>query len=111
MQAVIQRRAINTPSIRLALMALSLAAVIVVLSLQLDASRLPANASTAVAAGSVTKNGQVWPSDIMDSHESVQSLAALAKSKDAKAKPLLKPSVPSESELALLGSPLLDQSR
>ena len=110
MQAVVQHRVIYLPSLRVALSALLLTAVIVALglsvlgtgvttsqhdvqavpspALQPDSSRILAKANRSVAADDTTKNGQLWPSDIMDSHESVPSLAGLTKTPGSTAKPL-----------------------
>ncbi len=47
-------------------------------------SVLPEVASPAADAVNATTNTPMWASEIMDSHESVQSLAALAKTKHAR---------------------------
>ena len=110
MHAFVQHHVTQLPSLRLLLAVLLLTAVVAVLGLsapdtrratlpndaqavpttrlQSDSSRLPAKASESVATHSKTKNVQLWASDIMDSHESVPSLAALAKTPSANAKPL-----------------------
>ena len=110
MHAVAQHHFTHLPSLRGALSALLLTAIVVALGLsvvgdrvtlsqheaqavsstdlQPDSSRMPANANRSLAADETTKNVRLWPSDIMDSHESVPSLAALSKTPGSNAKPL-----------------------
>ncbi len=117
MQTALQHRLTQTPSLGLALAGLVLTAVVVMLNLlasnprvttseydvtaahpasfQLDASGASARESRfAVATGS-TENVQLWRSDIMDSHASVPSLAALGKSVSSAAQ---SPETPSGAE-------------
>ncbi len=110
MHAVAQHHFTHLPSLRGALSALLLTALVVALGLSVlgtraplsqhdvqavystdslpASSRLPANANRSVAADDTTKNVRLWPSDIMDSHESVPSLASLTKAQGSNAKPL-----------------------
>ncbi len=90
MQAVIQHRATQMPSRRLALTALLAIAGLVMLGILASGTRETVSQDQAPTAPStsVQKDVELFPSDVMDSHESVSSLAALRKTVGYSVKPL-----------------------
>ena len=131
MQIAMQHRRAILPTIPIAVAAVSITLVVLALALSLSrthstisedivptpvATRQPLNVSP--SPGVATNTGDtlaqsvpLWSSEIMDSHESVQSLAALAKSGGNKAKPRQESSVSAEPGLALLDSTAPEQTR
>lgn len=112
MRYAIQNRYSPLPSLRVAVTAALLSAAIALLGLAatstrvatsqddvltvpvngvpFDAARWAANAPPSTAADGAAKSLQRWQSDVMDSHESIPSLAALTESANAKGKLVLR---------------------